>query len=123
MKKFLFLTGIITVYNVAVFSQVTDNLKIDSLEKLLLYLKDSTKVDCLNLLARKFAIFGGAGWTWGKKADSVFYYGSMAYEEASKINYKRGVAAALFSQANSEWLRGIDLRKNNKDDAEILKEM
>lgn len=105
-------------------SQATDSLKIDSLEKQLLYLKDSAKIDCLNLLARKLSIVGGPAWTsWSKKADSVYHYASIAFKEANRIDYKAGIAAALTNLANSEWLKGIDLRIQKKDDAGTLKGM
>jgi len=106
------------------FSQATDSLKIDSLKKHLSHLKDSAKIDCLNLIARRFSTNGGQAWTsWSQVADSVDHYASIAYDEANKIGYKRGIAAALTNKASSAWSRGLDLRKNNKDDAEIVKKM
>lgn len=121
MKKYFLFLLLLFTQCIPVISQSTDSLKIDSLENQLLYLKDSAKVDCLNLLARKLST---AGWMkWSEKVDSVYYYALIAYKEADKIDYKRGIGAALINMADSKWLNGIYLRINKKDDAETLKGM
>jgi tetratricopeptide (TPR) repeat protein len=124
MKKSFLIVMLLAIISAQAFSQATDSLKIDSLKKQLLHLKDSAKIDCLNLLARRFSTNGGQAWTsWSQVADSVDHYASIAYDDANKIGYKRGVAAALTNRATSEWSRGIDLRKNNQDDGETVKRM
>ena len=124
MKKDLLLLMLLAILSASAFPQATDSLKIDSLEKQLMFLKDSAKVDCLNLLARKLSILGGPAWTsWTKKADSVYHYASIAYREANKIDYKKGIAVALNNLATSELLKGIDLRISKQNDAETLKGM
>lgn len=117
MKKYFLFLLFLSAGHLSSIAQITDSLKVDSLQKHLPYLKDSNKVDCLNLLAQKFLIIGGPTWTWSKKADSVYYYATIAYKEAKRIGYKRGVAAALTNLANSEWTKGVDLRKNKKNDS------
>ena len=73
-------------------------LPIDSLKKVLPFLRDSARVDCLNELARSYAetmtpMLSDSGWSLAKQA----------YEEASAINYIKGLGDAclrfgLFAQ-------------------------
>lgn len=74
-------------------------LPIDSLKKVLPFLKDSARVDCLNELTRSFteaethSLFDSA-WTLAKQA----------YAEAFAINYVKGLGDASFRKAHlSRW--------------------
>ncbi len=53
--------------------------KVDSLQKILLTLTDSSKVDCLNELSREYV--------QQENKDSAGYYAESAMQESKKINY------------------------------------
>lgn len=65
--------------------------KIDSLQKVLRTLTDSSKVDCLNELSREYVQQG--------KKDSAGYYAESAIQESKKINYIHGIAVAFNRKA------------------------
>ncbi len=94
------------------FSQQTEKQLIDSLKKRSLILQGADKVDCLNSLSEKISRSNITNWK--QKADSVYKFAAIALEEAKKIDYKKGIAYSLTLLANSEYLRGIDLRINKK---------
>jgi hypothetical protein len=120
MKKYLLIVLLSSAVYTDAFSQATESLTIDSLKKQLLYLKDIDKVDCLNLIAQTIAtaISGGSPNTkWSQKADSIYHYSSIAYNEAKKIGYKKGIAQSLANMGNSEFTRGIPFRINKQNDS------
>ena len=88
---------------------------IDSLKKDISFLSDSNKVNTLNLLAG--ALSSAHNLTYEKKADSVLYYATIAYNEAKKTGYKRGMAHSLANLGHSEFLRGIPLRIKKENDS------
>src|SRR5687768_17613216 len=61
-------------------------LPIDSLKKVLPFLRDSARVDCLNELARSYAEA-----LTPMLPDSVLSLARQAHEEASAINYLKGL--------------------------------
>lgn len=79
-----------TVLSLSTFSQATEKLKIDSLKNLATHLKGSERIDCLNLLARTIST---AHLKLNERADSIYYYASVANNEANNIGYKKGIAA------------------------------
>jgi len=124
MKKYFLSFAFLIVLQLSTLAQLTQTEKLDSLRRQALILKGQEKIDCLNLLALTISTASGPKWMkWDEKADSVYHYASIAYQEASKIGYDRGTASALTNLADYEWLKGIYLRINKKDDAATLKEM
>jgi tetratricopeptide (TPR) repeat protein len=116
MKKYIFIYAIILTSCLPVFAQPTESQFIDSLKKQSIALKGAEKVDCLNLLARTISIAGNTNWK--QKADSVYKFASIAYEESKKQDYRKGLAFSLTNLALSEYLKGLDLRINKKNDDE-----
>ena len=123
MKKIILILFLLITGGSIVLSQTTERGKIDSLEKQLTLLQDIDKVDCLNLIAQTIpsAISGDHSIyntiLWTKKADSVYHYASIAYIEAKKIGYKRGIAESLANLGSSEFTRGIPFRINKQNDS------
>jgi len=79
--------------------RVKDSLAIDSLQKILPALKDSARVDCLNVLSEKKGSFHGDynSDEFRKSGDSIYRYATMAYNEATKLHYKYGMAVSLMN--------------------------
>ena len=67
--------------------------KMDSLKKALPFLRDSIRVDCLNVLSLTYSYL---------HADTAMSYAQKAYAEASGINYLRGMAMSLNNKARIE---------------------
>ncbi len=121
MKKIILILFLLIAKCIPVLSQTTGRGEIDSLEKQLTLLKDSTRIDCLNLIAQTIetAISGDRTnlTLWSRKADSVYHYASIAYNEAMKIGYKKGIAQSLANMGHSEFIRGIEFRINKQNDS------
>ena len=66
---------------------------IDSMRNRLPLLKGKAKVDCLNKISEQFSY----KWIHG---DSAVRYSQLAFQEASSINYQKGVAEALILEAD-----------------------
>lgn len=76
--------------------------EIDSLKTILAGLKDSARVDCLNMLAHKYL------WlplTHTQKADSSSPFTKLAIEVAKQIGYKKGLGFAYLRLADYEYLK------------------
>ena len=114
MKTFLPLLFLLLEFQ-KICAQKTENSFIDSLKKEISFLSDSNKVNALNLLAQTLSTADNL--TWQEKADSVFYYSTIAYNDAKKTAYKRGVAQSLANLGHSEFLRGIPLRIKKENDS------
>ena len=97
MKKYCFVAAFLLCCQMTLLSQqfYRDSLRIDSLQKILPSLKDSARVDCLNLLS-------GDGYIAEKFLDTTFRYDSVANAEAIKLGYKKGIAASLVTIALHE---------------------
>ncbi len=115
MKKYILIKAIIIASFVPAFSQPMESHVIDSLKKQYLTLSGTNKVDCLNLLAQTFSTANIS--KWSEKADSVYHYATIAYTEANKIDYKKGIAQSLANLGNSEFLRGIEFRISKQNDS------
>jgi tetratricopeptide (TPR) repeat protein len=64
---------------------------IDSLYRELRNLKDSSKVDCYNILSYGYILL--------EKRDSAKYFANLAFAEAKKINYGHGIAVSYIRKA------------------------
>ena len=96
MKKKLVLVILLIIWLFPAFSQDREALKkdstmLDSLKKLLPYVRDHKKVDILNEIAARSA----SVISMEHVKDSTFPYAQKAYDEASKLGYKEGIALAL----------------------------
>lgn len=66
--------------------------EIDSLYGALRPLTDTVRIDCLNELSYQYTRFD--------KKDSAEYCVNIAYQDAKKMGYRRGLAEAIFNRAN-----------------------
>src|SRR5437762_10063463 len=121
MKKYFLLLFLVIMNKLVILAQSSERMEVDSLEKQLSQLKDSSRIDCSNLIAQTIssAILGNHIDTalWIQKADSIYHYASVAYNEAMKIGYKKGIAQSLANMGSSEFTRGVGFRINKKDDS------
>jgi histidine kinase/tetratricopeptide repeat protein len=69
--------------------------RIDSLAKSLPSLKDSARIDCLNGLSLEYYINALSETYINVHTDTASSYAMQAFQEASKIHYKYGIASAL----------------------------
>ena len=105
------LPGLSQSYNEA---RVRDSIVLDSLHKRLVTLKDSARVDCLNKISERSDYFYGSynSDEYKRSGDSIYKYALMAYNEATRLNYKYGKATALLNLAHS-----YAVRSNFRDSA------
>lgn len=122
MKKRSLPLLIFLLLNTQLFAQQKSLPTIDSLKKQIPHLSGIPKVDCLNLIVYTIDITGAPGASgFEMRGDSAFHYSDLAYNEAKRINYKKGMADALFGKAHSQELRAFGLRwEGKKDSAEII---
>lgn len=92
MKTKYFLLACFVICQLTLVAQSFEQLRIDSLRKVLPTLKDSARVDCLIELADAF---------WGAK-DSTYSYMAKANREANKIGYPYGKAMSLLELSSYE---------------------
>ncbi|HET6723285.1 MAG TPA: tetratricopeptide repeat protein, partial [Chitinophagaceae bacterium] len=64
-------------------------------------LKGIALSDCLNEIVKKYTSFQGPG-GFVQKTDSMFHFAQLAYNEANKIGYKRGIVVSLLNMARSK---------------------
>jgi tetratricopeptide (TPR) repeat protein len=115
MRKYLFISVIIIGFPVGLLAQSGESIKRDSLaierlQKLLPSLRDTAKINCLNSLAEAF--LNRDGYKIKRRADSAYQYTTNANLEASKIDYKRGLAYSLINFCGVAFFTVID--NNNK---------
>jgi tetratricopeptide (TPR) repeat protein len=93
---------------------VRDSIVVDSLHQRLAFEKDSARVDCLNMLSERSLVLNGSynSPEFKRSADSIYKYALMAYNEATRLNYKYGKATALLNLATS-----YAVRSNFRDSA------
>lgn len=72
------------LYSTVAFAGAPSKDHTDSLKKLLLVIRDSARVDCLNELSEQYIL--------ASDKDSAEYYAEAAFLEAKKINYIHGIA-------------------------------
>src|SRR5215204_426898 len=92
--------------------------RIDSIKNLLPSLTGHAEVNSLNALSNEYYFY----WI---HSDSFFKYSNLAYQKASKIDYKAGKAEALLLQAgvNGRLLGRLPEMENNVNEAlEMLKD-
>ena len=72
-----------------------DSLRIEMLKKRLPHLSGTTRVDCLNDIARQYIYIERTGNRYQQNWHAAYYYSKLAYKEAIKIGYKYGEAFSL----------------------------
>ena len=119
MKRYFLFAIAAFLFAFGSFSQASDLPTLESLKKQVPDLKDTTLVNCLNLIAYNFSIigFGPSSADFIRRSDSIFRYANLAFEVAKKINYKKGMVDALNQLASSENIKGFGLRLAQKDDS------
>ena len=69
--------------------------RIDSLTKQLPFLKDSSRIDCLNQLSVEYYINALSETYINVQTDTAILFASKAHSEAIKVDYHKGIAEAL----------------------------
>jgi len=112
MKNKYFLLVCFVICQLTLVAQSAEQVKIDSLRKLLPTLKDSVRVDCLIKLAAEY-------WQLNRKTDSSYHYSVQAKKEAVKIGYQYGQAMSLLQMADYEIFRknNLTLAQNYIDES------
>ncbi len=105
MKKYILTTLWLFCLSIQSYCQVTnafktDSIRLESLKKTLPSVKGSNRIDLLNSIAGQ-TLFNAAG-SPRKRIDTVLFYSGIAYKEAEKLGYKKGMAIALLSIAGVE---------------------
>ena len=72
-----------------------DSLRIEMLKKRLPHLSGTTRVDCLNDIARQYIYIERSWNRFQQNWHAAYYYSKLAYKEAIKIGYKYGEAFSL----------------------------
>jgi len=121
--KTYFSVAIILASFLPVHSQPSTSHVIDSLKNRSLTLNGVERVDCLDLLAltifrSRMSLSEDSLNKDKDRANSVYKYASRAFEEAKRIDYRKGTAFSLTLLAIPDYLRGIDLRYKKKDESE-----
>jgi len=119
MKKYLLFALIASLFSFWSISQSTGLPTLEGLKKQVPNLKDTALVNCLNLIAYNLdnTGFGPDPADFIRRSDSIFRYANLAFEEAKKINYKRGMVDGLNRLASSENIKGYGLRWANQNDS------
>src|SRR5688572_3735380 len=97
-----------------------DSIRVDSLKKILPSLKNSARIDILNEIAIRLGYFTPTG-GFIHRDDSIRIYGSKAYEEASRIGYKSGIAMSLIYLSGFESWQNKAFADTAKKRENILK--
>ena len=99
MRKNILIIALLFGFSLQAFSQYNearriDSTRLDSLKRMLPILKDEARVNTLNEIAIRSLYFNSAinSTVDSAREDSVSLYGSKAYQEASTIGYKNGIA-------------------------------
>jgi len=105
MKKYPFILCLLATALIKTNAQPEqrriDSLKIDSMKAILSTLKGIALSDCLNEIVKKYTSFQGAG-GMVQRIDSMFHFAQLAYDEANRIGYKRGLTVSLLNMARSK---------------------
>lgn len=119
MKKYLLFSTVGILFSFGSFSQNRDLPTLESLKKQVPDLKDTALINCLNLISYSFDIigFGPTGADFIRRSDSIFRYANLAFEEAKKINYKKGIVDALNALAASQNIRAFGLGLSKQSDS------
>src|SRR5688572_16376413 len=97
MRKYLLITLLAAVFNSA-FAQFSekinrDSVKVDSMQKILLTQKDTTRINTLNNIAEAF--LDRQDYKFKPKCDSAMTYSEIAIKEATGSGFKPGIAKSL----------------------------
>ncbi len=113
MRNYLLLITFFFFYQLHSFGQwPQDSLKIDTLRKRLATLSDTARINCLNDLA--WAYYSSAR-PLKFKADSAYPFAKKANEEATRLNYKKGIAKSIINLAMyHKTLNAIGARSGNR---------
>ena len=121
MKKYILILTLLSGICMSALSQGNDAFKTDSvllinLKKKLPSLKDSARVDLLNLIGLKTGY--NAGGSPKNRVDTSLFYASKAYAEATKLEYKSGMALALVQLSGAESnmnlpTKDVETKENN----------
>ena len=116
MKKYFFIAVLLSGCCLQALSQYSealriDSLRIDSVKRIVLLLKDSARVDLLNEIALRTGYIA----PHAHRIDSSFLYATEAFNEANKIGYKPGIAMALIILSASS--KDSTMNMPGKDDA------
>lgn len=101
-QSLFFIIGIQIFFCVVCFGQRE---QIDSLKKILLTAKDTSRINCWNALGQIYQY---------TQTDSALFYSYKALNEAESKQYTKGVAEAFFNLANSYGQRG-DYKSTEKN--------
>jgi tetratricopeptide (TPR) repeat protein len=98
MRKYILISIALCGLHLQNLSQTTpggkvDSLKLESLKNRLPSLKGKGRVDLLNEIAARMNFVIAKS----KRIDSIIFYAQKAFEEASKIEYKAGIAKAMLN--------------------------
>src|SRR5436190_8597126 len=108
MRKYLLIILLVSIFCLPVFSQMHpyDSLRIESLKKKLVNLKNSAKADCLIDLAREYS-----DWKAKDYLNTLQYYITEAQKLSNSLGYKPGIAYSNLMQANLEMYIKKDFTK------------
>jgi anti-sigma regulatory factor (Ser/Thr protein kinase) len=125
MKKYFLFFFFLSCFWLQSFSQPNagtriDSIRVDSLKKMLPLLRDSARVDLLNLISIRMQYSGPVG-AFAHKDDSIRFYSSKAYEEATRIGYKSGFAMALIVLSGFEAYENKSFTDTATKERNILK--
>jgi hypothetical protein len=117
MRKYLFISLLFVSFYLPSFSQSDDILRreVDSLKKVLSISKGNSKVDCMNLLAKKLISLFDDNTLY--LLDSACYYSTQAYNESKRTGYKIGLGYAFMRMYECE----IENRDTNTKASHIVK--
>lgn len=110
MKKYFIAISLLLLFNTLPFAQISNvdrivQRKVDSLEDRLTTVKGNTRVDYLNNIAHGFY------WLWDDDTyllDSACKYANLAFNEAKRLKYKRGLGYAYLQMQHCEAGRAWD---------------
>ena len=88
-----------------VSSIVTDSLRLESAMKTVRSLKDSAKVDMLNSIARRTTYI----LSHQTRIAIAYKYANEALQEATRLNYKPGIAAALLTLSATNFYASLNM--------------
>lgn len=125
MRKYFVLTGLVTFFYMASFSQapmeVVLQQKMDSIKRIVSNLIGIPKVDALNRILDLYQILDDDN---QMQVDSATPYARQAIDEAKRIGYKRGLGYANLKFIYCEILRAdVYLKKNKKMNPDLLSQL
>jgi len=117
MRKYFLIIISIVIFSLQSLSQSSpaqkiDSLNLESLKKRLPAVKGEDRVDLLNEIAARTNFVVAKS----KRKDSIFFYAQKSYDEANKIEYKVGIAMALFNLSYETVQNVSDSVKSSKEE-------